>query len=513
MAGKSRDPGRQPWLQLSQHKRLHDRFRSGPFPSIVPAMAIRDAALLLLGHGSTLNADSSVPTYRHAEEIRRRDIFAEVHVAFWKEEPNLRQALRQTQRRQVYIVPNFISSGYFTEQVIPRELGLTGPVTQLDGQDLFYCDPVGLHPDMTEVVLRRAQEVVAASRETNVDLAATCLFICGHGTSLNDNSTKIIHEQVTAIRARGIYADCQAVLMEQAPFVKDWRTLTNCSNVIVVPFFISDGLHSFEDIPVLLGLTHNMRQQGFTNPHHEGGRRLWYATAVGTEPFVADVILAQVQQFQNEHLETRHLGYALTGSPTINGELYRLMERAAPPWKIGELIIRPTGGGSFHVLHHDDAGRDPAALRILPSPGDLRELIRLDRDGQFRPLRCAPNMPHGWLIHAPNLETLQLALDYIYPGELANWAMWLRLELPVTPWSETAARQTGRFHVVHELDESGVIDIVTKLCSRGCLKQRLWPTVSQALHAPLDEIPLICPEACNYFVSKARERLKGTSEE
>ena len=476
-------------------------------------MPLRDAALLLLGHGSTVNADSSTPTYQHAEEIRRRDVVAEVHVAFWKEEPNFRQALRLTQRRQVYVVPNFISSGYFTEEVIPRELGLTGPVTHLGNQDVFYCQPVGQHPDMIEVLLHRAQQVVAASAEPNLDLRSTCLFICGHGTSLNDNSTRIIHDRAGEIRARGIYADCQAVLMEQAPFVKDWRTLTSCQNVIVVPFFISDGLHSFEDIPVLLGLTHNIREQGFTNPHREGDRRLWYATAVGTESSIADVILAQVRQFQNDHLETRHLGYELTGDPTINGELYRLMERASPPWKIGELVIRPTGGGSFHVLHHNDLGVDPATLRILPSPEDLRELIRLDRDGQFRPLRAAPNLPRGWLIHAPNLETLQLALDYLYPGVLANWAMWLRMDLPVTPWTETAARQTGRFHVVHELDENGVHEIISKLCAHGCLKQRLWPTMSQALHAPLDEIPLICTEACNYFVSKAREKLKGGAEE
>src|SRR5450432_3952276 len=144
-------------------------------------MPIRDAALLLLGHGSTLNADSSAPTYQHAEELRRRNIFAEVHVAFWKEEPNFRQALRQTNRRQVYVVPNFISSGYFTEQIIPRELGLTGPVTHRDGQDIFYCQPVGLHPSMTEALLHRATEVVAASAETISDLAkTTCLFICGH---------------------------------------------------------------------------------------------------------------------------------------------------------------------------------------------------------------------------------------------------------------------------------------------------------------------------------------------
>src|SRR5271170_4586188 len=149
-------------------------------------MPFRDAALLLLGHGSTLNADSNAPTYQHAEEIRRRGLFAGVHVAFWKEEPNLRQALRQTGRERVYVVPNFVSSGYFTEQVIPRELGLSGPVSRVEGRDVFYCDPVGLHPAMTEALLRRAGEVVVASPETISDPAKTaCLFICGHGTSLN----------------------------------------------------------------------------------------------------------------------------------------------------------------------------------------------------------------------------------------------------------------------------------------------------------------------------------------
>src|SRR5271170_237180 len=278
-------------------------------------MPFRDAALLLLGHGSTLNADSSAPTYQHAEEIRRRGVFAEVHVAFWKEEPNFRQALRQTEASPVYVVPNFISSGYFTEQIIPRELGLTGPTTRIEGKEVHYCLPVGLSGEaMTEVLLKRAREVVEASGEC-CDPANTCLFICGHGTSLNDNSTRIIQEQAAVIRARGLYAACQGVLMEQRPFVKDWRTLTACPDVIVVPFFISDGLHSYEDIPVLLGLTHNMREQGFTNPHRENERRLWYATAIGTEAFMADVILAQVRQFQNERLETRNLGDAFRDGP------------------------------------------------------------------------------------------------------------------------------------------------------------------------------------------------------
>jgi sirohydrochlorin cobaltochelatase len=477
-------------------------------------MPIRDAALLLLGHGSTLNADSSAPTYQHAEEIRRRGVFAEVHVAFWKEEPNFRQALRQTQRRQVYVVPNFISSGYFTEQIITRELGLNGPVTRLGDQDIFYCQPAGLHPEMTEALLRRAREVVAASTEKIPDPAKTaCLFICGHGTSLNDNSTKIIHEQAETIRARGLYADCQPVLMEQRPFVKDWRTLTVCPDVVVVPFFISDGLHSYEDIPVLLGLTHNMREKGFTNPHRENGRRLWYATAIGTEAFMANVILAQVRQFQNEHLETRYLGDALGQGPAIGHELTEFMEQTSPPWKIGEIVIRPTASGSFHVLHRDDLESAPASLRILPSPEDLRELIRLDWEGNFRPLRATSNLRRGWLLHAPDLPSLQLALDYLYPAGLANWTLWRQGALPVTPWLETAERQTGRFRIVREIDDAAIQELTAHVCRPGCLKKRLWPPAAQPVEAGTHEIPLICPEACNFLVGQAREKLKGPGEE
>ena len=42
--------------------------------------------------------------------------------------------------------------------------------------------------------------------------------------------------------------------MEETPFIADWDKLAPTPNVVVVPFFISDGLHSYQDIPVLLGI-------------------------------------------------------------------------------------------------------------------------------------------------------------------------------------------------------------------------------------------------------------------
>src|SRR5882757_6238523 len=213
-----------------------------------------DTALLIVGHGSTVNPDSSAPTLAHAAEIRRRKVFADVGCAFWKEEPSLRDALflfDPESIREVYVVPNFISEGYFTQTVVPRELELNGEITQRSsGQIWRYCEPVGNHPLMTELLLNRARSVAP-----DVDPTETSLLIVAHGTDLNENSAVAAKREVEKIRALGKYAAVLNVYMEEAPLVSDWRKLTETPNVIVVPFFISDGLHSYEDIPRLLGIT------------------------------------------------------------------------------------------------------------------------------------------------------------------------------------------------------------------------------------------------------------------
>jgi sirohydrochlorin cobaltochelatase len=250
-----------------------------------------NAALLIVGHGSTVNSSSSAPTLRHAATIRSQRVFADVACCFWKEEPSLRDALfffRDPAIREVYVVPNFISEGYFTGTVIPRELELSGPETErASGQIWKYCDPVGSHQSMTRHLLDRAREIAPGIREEEA-----ALLIVAHGTSLNDNSAVAAKEQVEKIRQVGRYSEVLNVYMEEAPLVSDWANLTKSKNVIVVPFFISDGLHSYEDIPALLGI------EGETGGAHQlRGRSIFYSTAIGTNARFADVIIEQAAIF------------------------------------------------------------------------------------------------------------------------------------------------------------------------------------------------------------------------
>jgi sirohydrochlorin cobaltochelatase len=256
----------------------------------------QDTALLIVGHGSTVNADSSAPSLVHAAAIRRRGIFAEVACCFWKEEPSMRDALLLFANPpicEVCVVPNFISEGYFTQTVIPRELELSGRVTErIDGQVWKYCEPVGNHPMMTELLMQRAREIAPGVPESE-----TSLLIVGHGTALNDNSAVAAKREVERIGTTGRYAAVRNVYMEEPPLVADWTKLTDTPNVVVVPFFISDGLHSYEDIPVLLGIgpTDFRAQQPY--PLH--GRSLFYANAIGTDPRMADVIIRQTEAFDD----------------------------------------------------------------------------------------------------------------------------------------------------------------------------------------------------------------------
>ena len=259
-------------------------------------------ALILVGHGSTTNPDSSEPTRLIADAIRSQAIFDEVRCCFWKEEPSIRKILQTLSSRNVYVVPNFISEGYFTRIVIPRELELDGSITNRNGMTVRYCEPVGNHSSMTSVLLKRAVETAPCLSPSGISL-----IIVGHGTGLSENSATAVKAQVAFLSSMNLYAEVLPAYMEEAPFINDWAAMTNRKNVVVIPFFISDGLHSYQDIPVLLGIRQETgpaaRQSRVfqTNPHAIQGKNLYYGSAIGNDPMMARVVLDQVKAFDMKH--------------------------------------------------------------------------------------------------------------------------------------------------------------------------------------------------------------------
>ncbi|MGZ0745691.1 CbiX/SirB N-terminal domain-containing protein [Haloparvum sp. AD34] len=260
-------------------------------------------SLVIVAHGSHLNPDSSTPTYEHADTIRSVGAFDEVRTGFWKEEPHIREVLRTVEGDEVYVVPLFISEGYFTEQVIPRELRLSGwDVAEWDsdglsadtatlvaedvGREVHYCGPVGTHESMTDVLVRRAETVTGDPDVGN----GFGFAVVGHGTERNENSAKAIEYHADRLRELDRFDEVKALYMDEDPEVDDVADFFEADDVVVVPLFVADGFHTQEDIPEDMGLTDDYRT-GYDVPSEVDGHRIWYAGAVGTEPLMADVIL------------------------------------------------------------------------------------------------------------------------------------------------------------------------------------------------------------------------------
>jgi len=262
-------------------------------------------ALVIAAHGSHLNAESSTPTFAHADRIRATGAFDEVREAFWKEEPHFREGLRAVASPEIYLVPLFVSEGYFTEEVIPREFRLDGfdpdqwdsdgtsathaTLTAADtGQTVHYCGPVGTHDAMSDVIVQRAESVTG-----DPDVGdGFGLAVVGHGTERNENSAKAIEYHADRIRDRGRFDEVRALFMDEDPEVDDVTDFFDSEDVVVVPLFIADGYHTQEDIPEDVGLTDDYRT-GWETPADVDGHRIWYSGAVGTEPLMADVILGR----------------------------------------------------------------------------------------------------------------------------------------------------------------------------------------------------------------------------
>ena len=245
-------------------------------------------ALVIVGHGSHLNEDSSLPVYEHAQRIRKTGEFDEVVECFWKEEPSMPPVLAPIESAAVSVVPAFISEGYFTQQVIPRELGLEGPVSRKDEKTVRYAGPLGTFEGMPDVILERTEDLMRG-REVS---GRTALVLLGHGTDLNKNSGGVIYLNAERIRERGIYDLVEVGFLDQDPEIGGVVDRIEAPNVILLPLFIAEGWHTRETIPEDLGLTGEVTARD--------DKTIFYGAPVGTHPSMANLIAARARGTMTE---------------------------------------------------------------------------------------------------------------------------------------------------------------------------------------------------------------------
>jgi sirohydrochlorin cobaltochelatase len=212
----------------------------------------------------------------------------------------------------------------------------------------------------------------------------------------------------------------------------------------------------------------------------------------------------------------------------------------AVPFSLGQILVRRRECAGFVLLHRDDASLD--LLETYRDAEGAIGIAKYDDAGNYRPLKTAPNLRHGWRLELATVEELRRALDYFYPGRLAVFAAWKSGYLKTTALRETLDRQSGMYRVAAKISDPQINDLVMDFCrsDTGCLRTILWkrdrnrviastklpnekfdPVYDQrtasgppgsaipATAAAAATVPLLCQEACNLLVAQCRKVMKG----
>ena len=178
--------------------------------------------------------------------------------------------------------------------------------------------------------------------------------------------------------------------------------------------------------------------------------------------------------------------------------------------RIGQIAIARLPEGSWELRHDEDAGRENLTTHCTPEMA--RHIANLDDRGEYRPLKTARNLAHGWRLLLPDAVAVRRALDYLYPAMTGVWHNYRRNRVAPVFLRETLARQTGMYRITQKVTDEEARQTIDRFCA-GCLKHRLWEIDGvnpDPLHLRPDEIPLICHEACNLLVAEIRKTVKGT---
>ncbi|MGA0369996.1 MAG: CbiX/SirB N-terminal domain-containing protein [Kiritimatiellia bacterium] len=230
-------------------------------------------ALVLVGHGSSKNPNTRNPLDALVSEIKKRNLYREVHCAFLKEDQRICKVLEPLQSRKVTVVPFFISDGYYTRMVIP---GCLNKNETFSSRQVRISRAVGSHPLFAELILQHA---VSAGWKSG-----DALVVLGHGTPKNPASGINVYLQSERIRQGHPGEEIRTAFIDESPFVTEAWEFCNADRIFIVPLFIGDGWHVTETIPEDLGLVEGKAERG--------GRQLVMTSAVGTDPGLIEVVLA-----------------------------------------------------------------------------------------------------------------------------------------------------------------------------------------------------------------------------
>jgi sirohydrochlorin cobaltochelatase len=424
--------------------------------------------ILLAGHGSHISPNTAGLVWECVDQLRRLRVADEVSAAFWKEQPSFHEAIRAFTADDITVIPVFTTRGFFTQQVIPAEMGLSGAITQRDGRTIRYTRTLSETGFLTQMTQQRVQE---ALQKYQLQGDQCAVAIIGHSTRRNPESRKATEEQALAIRTRGMVKEAVAVYLDDMPEISEIYALTSAPTLIAVPFFMAEGSHVTGDVPRELGLN------GSAVPQTVQGRTVYYTAPTGTDAQLVEALLWLAYDAKMPEKSSPANGF-----PSFGRDL--LWEHVNQnPFQFGQLWLQ------------SDQVRFGNSTTISESwtPGSLRTMVRTHAANHFRFHATGHDLPPdlpAYRVH--NADDLHAIVETIYPGAVALWAQGRMGTFRANTFEATTARQVGQFRELANMSEERKAEMVGSICSK-CARHPSW------FDGNPGELP--CPEPCNLWLS------------
>lgn len=253
-------------------------------------MSDRNCSLVLAAHGSLAAENSNQPLHDLASSIATalesrsaNRTFDVVRPAFLNGQPAMTNVLQSLPPGDVVVVPVMTSQGYYLQK-LPGKFGENSNAEQFR---LLMTSAVGMHHSIPNRIQGRIARLL-----TEYELAGseTTVVVVGHGTGRNPTSGQSTIELTESLAMKFPDLKFETAFLDQDPTVKQIAAKIETPNTLVIPFLISRGPHSTEDVPRAFGLPSGPDVQFPLAKQQENG---WCICdlPVGMYPDIAEVCL------------------------------------------------------------------------------------------------------------------------------------------------------------------------------------------------------------------------------
>jgi sirohydrochlorin cobaltochelatase len=446
-------------------------------------------ALILAGHGSHISPNTAGVVWGYVDTLRQRGVADEVTACFWKEQPHFHQVLQTVKSDTIVIVPMFTSTGYFSRQVIPSEIGFVGgevvgsaSMLSVANRTIYYTRTLGEHPSIDTIVRQRACDAI---QRAGLAAADTAIAVIGHGTGRSATTRQTTQHQVAILQESKIASHVVDAYLDDNPDIPSLYERTTASKLVVIPFFLAPGSHTTQDVPDALGINYG------DYPAQVNGRAVFYTPPIGTDDVICDLILQLA----------RDTGLPFVENPTNdtwgNFPQFGVAEfittvgaRRALPLHKQTLLF-----GQLEISGDSVQPTNSTQAITLTNPSDLRRHVR---ENPFRSLTTATDLPADWIVLITALAQIPAVIETVYPGAIADWAANRQGTLEIQLLPDVLQRQQGMFQAVGNVDNETISRYVNKVCGQ-CSRHPTWHDGQ----TPPDSIP--CSAACNHWLAVSRK--------